>query len=202
MKERVIMHIDLDAFFAACEENRRPELKGKPVVVGADPKKGEGRGVVSTCNYPARKYGIHSGMPITWAYRRCAYAVFLPVDMALYGKTSRRVMHLFKKYAKKFEQTSVDEAFLDVSNLGYEKTEKLSREIKKELRERENLTCSIGIAPNMLLAKIASEFQKPNGLTTVRPYEVKMFLYTLPVRALLGVGPKMEVSLKKIGWVP
>ena len=108
-------------------------------------------------------------------------------------------MHLFNKLAKKFEQTSVDEAFLDLSDLNYEKAENLAGKIKKELNEKEKLSCSIGIAPNMLIAKIASDFQKPNGLTTVRPYEIKMFLLTLPVRSLPGIGPKMEASLKERG---
>ena len=199
--ERVILHLDLDAFFASCEEKRRPELRGRPVVVGADPKMGKGRGVVSTCNYEARKFGIHSAMPIIWAWRACPHAVFLPVDMRCYVETSQRVMQLAKeKFSRcKFEQASIDEATFDVSALGYEVGETYAREFKQELRKKESLTCSIGLAPNPLIAKIASDFQKPNGLTIVKPYEVKMFLYPLAARKLPGVGPKMEEALKKMG---
>ena len=200
-KERVILHLDLDAFFASCEEKRRPELKGRPVVVGSDPKEGKGRGVVSTCNYEARKYGIHSAMPISWAYKKAPWAVFLPVDMRYYVETSRRVMQLaMEKFSGcKFEQASVDEASIDVTAFSYDGAEKRAREFKQELKKEEALTCSIGLAPNPLIAKIASDFQKPDGLTVVKPYEVKMFLYPLPVRKLPGVGPKMDEALRKIG---
>lgn len=201
MKERVIMHIDLDAFFASCEEVRRPELRGRPVIVGADPKMGKGRGVVSTCNYEARKFGIHSAMPISWAWKRAPWAVFLPVDMNHYVETSSRVMQFARENFSgcKSELASIDEATFDVSPLGWERAEALAKEFKSALKQKEGLTCSIGIAPNPLVAKIASDFQKPDGLTPVKPHEVKMLLYPLHVRKLPGVGPKMEEALKKIG---
>ena len=200
-KNRIIIHIDLDAFFAACEEVRKPELRGKPVVIGADPKEGKGRGVVSTANYEARKYGIKSAMPISWAYRRCKHAIFLSVDMSYYAKVSQRIMNNLRNFSKKFEQVSIDEMYLDISDKvkDYEKAEKLSKNIKSIIYKNEKLTCSIGIAPNKLLAKIASDFKKPDGLIMVKPYEVKMFLYPLPVDKLQGVGPKTTVRLNDLG---
>lgn len=198
-REKIIMHIDLDAFFAACEENRHPELRGKPLVIGADPKKGKGRGVVSTANYAARKYGIHSGMPISWAYRKCKWANFRKPDIKYCTKISRRALARIKFKTRKSMQTSIDEVTLDVSHLTFKGAENLARQIKKELKQKEKLTCSIGIAPNIPIAKIASDFQKPDGLTPVKPYEVKMFLYPLSVRKLLGVGPKTQEALRKLG---
>ncbi len=197
--DKIIMHVDLDAFYAACEEQRSPELRGKPIIVGADPKEGKGRGVVSTCNYEVRKFGIHSGMPISWAYKRAPHAIYLPVDMAYYTKISQQIMQLLQKKVKKFEQISIDEAFLDISSLGYEGAEKLAKGMKAEIKKKFGLTCSIGISQNKLIAKIASDFQKPNGLTVVKPHEVKLFLYPLSVRKLIGVGPKTEAALKELG---
>src|SRR3989344_4481865 len=198
---RIILHLDLDAFFASCEEVRKQELRGRPVVIGADPKDGKGRGVVSTCNYEARKFGIHSAMPISWAFRACPHAIFLPVDMRYYMETSVRIMQQAReKFPEcKFELASIDEVTFDVSTFGFDGAEKLAREFKKELKKKEGLTCSIGLGPNALVAKIASDFQKPDGLTPVKPHEVKMFLYPLHVRKLPGVGPKMEEALKALG---
>jgi len=115
-QSRIILHVDMDQFFAAVEERMRPEIRGRPVVVGADPKEGKGRGVVSTCNYEARKYGIRSGMPITRAWRLCPEAVFLPVNIPLYLQVSNRIMEILSSYADKFESWGIDEAFLDVSS--------------------------------------------------------------------------------------
>ena len=193
--ERVIVHLDIDAFYAACEEIRKPELRGRPVVIGADPKEGKGRGVVSTCNYKAREYGIKSGMPISWAYRRCPQAVFLPVDMPYYMEVSHHIMGIIKRYGEKFEQVSIDEAYLQIAR-NYGDAERIASKLKKEIKEREKLTCSIGVGSNKLIAKIASDFKKPDGLTVVKPYEVKMFLYPLAVDKLLGVGPKTTAALE------
>ena len=197
---RIVFHIDMDAFFSAVEERENPELKGKPVVVGADPKGGKRRGVVSTCNYSARKYGIRSGMPISKAYGLCKDAVFLPVNFQLYWSASASIMQLLKKYAEKFQQSSVDEAFLEPKNADtYEDAERLAMKIKEEINEKERLTCSIGIGPNKLVAKIASDFKKPDGLTVVKPDEVGGFLSPMPVRKLYGVGPKTEAALNELG---
>lgn len=197
---RIILHIDMDAFFSAVEERENPALKGKPVVVGADPKQGKGRGVVSTCNYISRQYGIRSGMPISKAYRLCPTAVFLPVNFELYWKVSERIMNILRKYAEKFQQSSVDEAFLETNKVKtYEQAEKIAKKIKKDIFKKEKLTCSIGIGPNKLVAKISSDYRKPDGLTMVKPGEVQEFLWPLSVRKLYGVGPKTEYALNSMG---
>jgi DNA polymerase IV (DinB-like DNA polymerase) len=197
---KLILHVDLDAFYAAVEEREHPEYKGKPVVVGADPKGGAGRGVVATCNYAAREYGIHSAMPISIAYRKCPNCVFLPVNMELYAETSFRIMQLLRKHAETFEQVSIDEAYLDVSRLkSYEKAQKLALAIKKEVKDKEHLTCSIGIGPNKLIAKVASDFKKPDGLTVVTQDQALGFLGPQSVRVLRGVGPKTQFVLNRYG---
>lgn len=200
-KKRIIAHIDMDHFFTAVEERKRPELKGKPVVVGADPKEGKGRGVVSTCNYEARGFGVRSGMPISRAWKLCPSAIYLPVDYGLYVKVSNEIMEMLRKHTDKFEQWGIDEAFLDVTSKAgnYAEAEALARQVKNEIREKERLTCSIGIGPNKIIAKIASDVQKPDGLTVVREEEVERFLAPLPVRRLLWVGKKTEQKLKTIG---
>jgi DNA polymerase IV (DinB-like DNA polymerase) len=196
---RIIIHVDMDHFFTAIEERERPEIRGKPVVVGADPKKG--RGVVSTCNYEARKFGIRSGMPITRAYKLCPEAIFLPVNFQLYKKVSERIMAILRNYSDRLERWGLDEAFLDVSTKvrDYEGAEALAKRIKGEIYEGEGLTCSIGIGPNKLIAKVASDLNKPDGLTVVREEEAKDFLAPLPVRKLIGVGRKTERKMKELG---
>jgi DNA polymerase IV (DinB-like DNA polymerase) len=141
-KKRIILHVDMDHFFTAIEEREHPEFRGKPVVVGADPKEGRGRGVVSTCNYEARKFGVKSGMPISKAWKLCPQAVYLPVNYDLYEKVSERIMAILRKYADKFESWGIDEAFLDVSSKvkDYVEAEALARQIKKEIFEKERLT--------------------------------------------------------------
>lgn len=200
-KKRVIFHIDMDHFFTAIEEREHPEYKGEPVVVGANPKEGKGRGVVSTCNYEARKFGVRSGMPISKAWKLCPEAIYLPVNYELYVKVSNEIMDMLRKYSDKFEQWGIDEAFLDVTSKvkDYAEAEALARQIKKEIYEIERLTCSIGIGPNKLVAKIASDFQKPDGLTIVRGDETESFLAPLPARKLLWVGRKTEQKLKTLG---
>jgi DNA polymerase IV (DinB-like DNA polymerase) len=200
-KKRVIFHLDMDHFYTAVEEREHPEYKGKPVIVGADPKEGMGRGVVSTSNYEARKVGVKSGMPISRAWKLCQEAVFLPPNFPLYIRVSNEIMDIARKYAEKFEQWGIDEAFLDVTSKvkDYPKAEALAKQIKREISEKEQLTCSIGIGPNKLTAKIASDFQKPDGLTIVKEGEVERFLEPLPVRKLLWVGRKTEAKLKTLG---
>jgi DNA polymerase IV (DinB-like DNA polymerase) len=200
-KKRVIFHLDMDHFYTAVEEREHPEYKGKPVIVGADPKEGMGRGVVSTSNYEARKVGVKSGMPISRAWKLLQEAVFLPPNFPLYIRVSNEIMDIARKYAEKFEQWGIDEAFLDVTSKvkDYPKAEALAKQIKREISEKEQLTCSIGIGPNKLTAKIASDFQKPDGLTIVKEGEVERFLEPLPVRKLLWVGRKTEAKLKTLG---
>jgi DNA polymerase IV (DinB-like DNA polymerase) len=198
---RIILHMDMDHFYTAVEERERPEYKGKPVVVGADPKEGKGRGVVSTSNYEARKVGVKSGMPISRAWKLCPEAIYLLPNFPLYIKVSKEIMEIARKYADKFEQWGIDEAFFDVSRRvkDYGEAEALAMQIKREVKEKEQLTCSIGIGTNKLIAKIASDHQKPDGLTIIKEDEAEAFLAPLPARRLLWVGHKTEAKLKKIG---
>jgi DNA polymerase IV (DinB-like DNA polymerase) len=198
---RIILHMDMDHFFTAVEEREHPEYKGKPVVVGADPKQGKGRGVVSTSNYEARKSGVRSGMPISRAWKLCPEAVYLPPNFPLYIEASLKIMDIARKYADKFEQWGIDEAFLDVSGRvkDYAEAEALAKQIKREILEKERLTCSIGVGPNKLVAKVASDYQKPDGLTVVKEDQAEQFLVPLPVRKLLWVGRKTEAKLKAMG---
>jgi len=200
-RNRIIFHVDMDQFFAAVEERERPEIRGKLVIVGADPKEGKGRGVVSTCNYDARKYGVKSGLPITRAWQLCPEAVYLPVNYSLYQKVSARIMAILQGYSDKFERWGLDEAFLDVTSRvkNFEEAKKLAQKIKKEVYEKERLTCSIGVGPNKLVAKIGSDFKKPGGLTVVRGEDAKAFLSPLRVRKLLWVGRKTESRLNMMG---
>ncbi|UCC33836.1 MAG: DNA polymerase IV [Candidatus Bathyarchaeota archaeon] len=198
---RVIIHVDMDHFYSAVEERRNPEYEGRPVIVGADPKDGKGRGVVSTCNYEAREFGVRSGMPISRAWKRCPNAVYLRPDFKLYGKTSSRIMAILRKYADKFEQWGFDEAFLDISSRArnFVEAKEIAEAIKQEIYEEEGLTCSVGVGPNKLVAKMASDFKKPDGLTVVTDEAVRDFLAPLPVRKLLWVGKKTERRLNEMG---
>lgn len=200
-KKRIIFHVDMDHFFTAVEERLRTELKDKPAIVGADPRGGRGRGVVSTSNYEARKFGVRSGMPISRAWKLCPQGVYLPVNMPLYVKVSDRIMTILSEYGDKFEQWGIDEAFLDVTSKadGYAEALILAREIKKQIVVREGLTCSVGVSYNKLIAKIASEMQKPDGLTIVKEEDAVKFLASLPVRRLLWVGKKTEAVLGAMG---
>jgi DNA polymerase IV (DinB-like DNA polymerase) len=198
---RVILHVDLDAFYASVEQRENPMLRGLPLIIGADPKEGKGRGVVVACSYEARKYGLHSGQPISRAYKLCPNGTYVPPNLALYGQVSNDVMSRLKKYADKFEQVSVDEAYLDVTDSCKHNggSVELAKRIKAELKEQEGLSCSVGIAPNKSTAKIASDFQKPNGLTHVETGQVKQFLAPLPVSKISGVGKKTEHALNQLG---
>ena len=197
---RIILHLDMDSFYASVEIREHPDLSGKPVVVGADPMEGHGRGVVSTASYEARKYGIHSAMPISRAYRLCPEAIFIPPHFDLYEKTSARVMAILANYSERVEQVSIDEAYLDLTSLGtFAHAKEAAIRIKNEILEKENLTCSVGIGPSKIMAKIASDYKKPDGLTVVRPEEVEEFLSPLPVGRIPGVGKKTARELHEMG---
>jgi DNA polymerase IV (DinB-like DNA polymerase) len=194
------MHVDLDAFFPSVEVRANPELKGKPVVVGADPKEGKGRGVVSSSSYEARKYGVKSAMPISKAWRLCPDCVYLRPNFRLYIEASNSIMKILKSHADKFEQGGIDEAYLDVSSKvkNFDEARDLAGRIMDEVFSKENLTCSIGVGPNKMVAKIASDFKKPFGLTVIEEKDVKGFLFPLKARSLPGVGPKTEARLKEL----
>src|SRR5215468_6226773 len=201
---RIIVHVDMDAFYAAVEERYSPALRGLPVAVGADPKEGRGRGVITTANYLARKYGIHSALPIARAWRLAEAArrrgepatVFIRPNFTLYRDVSARIMQIFERAADAFEEASIDEAYLDVSSReNFPAAIEHMTNLKAEIREKEGLGCSFGIGPNKLIAKIASGYQKPDGLTVVVPDTVQQFLDPLTIRVIPGIGPKGEAFL-------
>ena len=196
-----IIHCDLDAFFAAVEQRDRPELRGRPVIVGADPRGGRGRGVVSTASYEARRFGVGSAMPISQAYRLCPQGVYLPVNMEKYGAVSRQVLEVLRRYTDELEPISIDEAFLDVTGSlrAFGDGETIARRLKTDIVRETSLTASVGVATSKLVAKIASDLRKPDGLVVVPPGGETAFLAPLPVRRLWGVGPKMEESLATLG---
>ena len=203
---RIIAHLDMDAFFAAIEERDKPHLKGLPIVVGADPMDGRGRGVVSTANYKAREYGIRSALPISIAWRLSQKAkkenkpeaVFLSVNFEKYKKASESISKIVRQFAEVVEEASIDEFYFDLSESGsFEKAGRICERIKKEIKVRENLTASAGIGPNKLIEKLASDSKKPDGLTIIKKNEVEAFLEKMPIRAIPGIGPKTEELLKK-----
>ena len=198
---RTILHVDMDAFYAAVEERDRPELRGKPVIIGADPKGGAGRGVVSTASYAARRFGVASAMPISTAWRLCPQGVFIAPDMAKYSQVSKQIRVVFEAFTDLVEPISVDEAFLDVtaSVRLFGDGETIARKIKARIRDETKLTASVGVATAKLIAKIASDLKKPDGLVVVPPGTERAFLAPLPVRRLWGIGPKMEERLAKLG---
>jgi DNA polymerase IV (DinB-like DNA polymerase) len=197
--ERIILHVDMDSFFASVEVRNNPDLAGLPVVVGANPKGGSGRGVVCTCSYEAREYGIRSAMPISEAYVRCPDAVYLPVRHALYSEVSADIMQAIRPFADAFAQVSVDEAYCDISSCGsYAAAGTIGRKIKNLVRDRQKITCSVGIGPNKIIAKIASDYRKPDGMTIVQPDEAVAFLAPLPVRKIPGIGKKAEERLSSL----
>ncbi len=200
MKNNVIIHIDMDAFFAAIEQRDNMLLRGKPVVIGADPKDGKGRGVVATCSYEARKFGIHSAMPISEAYRRCKSAYFLQGDMKKYKKVSNQIFELLYDFTDMLEPVSIDEAFLDITGSFhfYHSPFNTGKAIKDRIQKELNLNASIGIAPIKMAAKIASDLSKPNGLVEVKESEMLNFLWELPIDRLWGVGLKTKILLNKL----
>ena len=205
---RIIAHIDMDAFFAAVEERDNPQWKGMPIVVGADPMGGKGRGVVSTANYAARAYGIHSALPISTAWQLAEAArtagkpavIFAGSGFERYAEVSGHIMDIIRSHVPLTEQASIDEAYMDVSFCGsYKKAEALCEKIKKEIKDKKGLTCSVGIGPNKLVAKIASGFKKPDGMTVLELQDVEAFFEKLPVRSIPGIGPKTESALAQEG---
>ena len=199
MQPRTILHVDLDAFFAAVEQRDRPELRGKPVVVGGGgPNQ---RGVVSAASYEARRFGIHSAMPLREAGRRCPDAVFLPVDGRKYLQVSRDVMAILRRYTPLVEPISIDEAFLDVTGsrelFGDGPT--IAQAIKDAVRDEIQLTISVGVATTKLVAKIASDLEKPDGLVVVPPGEEAAFMAPLDIGRLWGVGEKTATALREYG---
>lgn len=199
--DRVILHIDMDAFFAAIEQREHPELKNKPVIVGADPKRGKGRGVVSTCSYEARKFGVHSALPISQAYKLCPQGIYVPPNGRLYSQVSRDIFKLFYEFTDQVEPLSIDEAFLDIS--GSIKLFGSGRIIGEKLKEmvcqKQSLNASVGIAPNKFIAKIASDLEKPDGLVIVEKNKIQDFLNPLPISKLWGAGEKTIEKLNKLG---
>lgn len=193
----VILHMDMDAFFASVELKRRPELAGKPIVVGGsgDPTR---RGVVSTASYEARKFGVHSAMPLMTARRLCPGCVFLPVDYAEYSRVSSIIKSVLLEFSPLMEDVGIDEAYLDISACAGGPRE-TALAVKKRIFEATGLTCSVGIAPNKLLAKIASDLNKPDGLTEIGPGDVERLIWPLAARKLPGIGPKTETYLKGLG---
>ncbi len=194
---RVIAHIDMDAFFASVEAHDDPSLKGKPVIVGGDMK----RGVASAASYEARVFGVHSAMPLFQARRLCPNGVFLPVRMERYVEVSRVVMRCLGEFSPLVEQVSVDEAFVDLTGTGhlFGDPERAARSMKARISERTSLTCSIGVSVSKLVAKIASDMNKPDGLTIVPPAEVARFLAALPVKKVPGIGEKGAEELAALG---
>ncbi|MEW8195412.1 MAG: DNA polymerase IV [Candidatus Thiodiazotropha sp.] len=199
MSQRLLMHIDLDAFFASIEQRDHPEYQGRPLVVGAEPGK---RGVVATCSYEARRYGVRSAMPISEATRRLPpETIYLRPSMSRYGEVSQQIMQALEGISPAVEKVSVDEAFLDIS--GMERLigppEAIGRRAKSVILECVGLTASVGIGPNRLIAKLASDYQKPDGLTIVLADQVRAFLDPQPLAVLRGLGVKSAPILQRIG---
>lgn len=200
----MVFHIDFDYFYAQCEEIRTPELKSKPVCVCVFSDRGGDSGAIATANYTAREFGVKSGIPITFAKRRLKErtdAVFLPVDFDYYVEMSERAMEIMKKFADIFEYVGKDEAYLDVTNRvegDFDKASHLAQQIKNSIREKTKLSCSIGVSPNKLISKIASDYRKPDGLTIVVPEKVKEFLEPLKIRSIPGIGKKTETKFSEM----
>jgi len=198
MAQRWIFHVDMDAFFVSVEELLDPNLKGKPVIVGGDP---DGRGVVSAASYEARKYGIHSAMPIARAKRLCPHAIFLRGRHGVYGVYSDRVFNILSKYTPDIERTSIDEGYLDMT--GFERVHgailDVAHRMKDEIKSRTGLNASFGISSNKLISKIASDCAKPNGILLIRPDYEKTFLAPLRIERLPGVGKVMQEKLRSFG---
>lgn len=188
-----ILHMDIDAFFASVEQLDRPELRGKPVIVGGTGN----RGVVSTCSYEARKYGVRSAMPVALARKKCPNGIYLPVRYERYAEKSAEIREIFSGYTKRYQTVGLDEAYLDVSH--YDNAVPIAREIKRRVRRETGLTCSIGLSYNMALAKIASDLKKPDAFVIIRPEQALEILRPLPIGTLHGVGKKSQELLAKKG---
>lgn len=198
---RTILHVDMDAFYASVEQRDHPELRSKPLIVGSDPKGGKGRGIVATCSYEARKFGVHSAQPISQAWRMCPQGIYVQPDMPKYARASECVMRVLLDFSDLVEQVSIDEAFLDVtgSRRLFGDGASIARKIKDRIRSEQRLTASVGVAANKFVAKVASDLRKPDGLVVVEPGREEEFLAPLPVSRLWGVGEKTAALLKDIG---
>ncbi len=198
MPERIVLHVDMDAFYAAVEQRDHPELRGKPVIVGGTP---QGRGVVATASYEARVFGVRSAMPAATAVRLCPQGVFLRPDFRSYQDASGQVMAILARYSDLIEQVSIDEAFLDLAGhaADFAEARQIALRIKRDIASDVGLTASVGVGPNKFLAKLGSDHQKPNGLVVVTPDQAEEFLAPLPVGRLWGVGPKTAKRLEGIG---
>lgn len=194
---RWIMHVDMDAFFASVEQLDNPDLRGKPVIVGGQ----SCRGVVSTCSYEARRYGVHSAMSMAEARKLCPHGEYVPVRMRRYQEVSQKIMSIFHDFTPLVEQLSIDEAFLDVSGMEklYHNTEEIGWLIKKRIAAETGLTASVGLAPNKFLAKMASDLQKPDGFTIIRHAEAAKFITDFPVTKIFGIGRMAEKFLLQYG---
>lgn len=203
MAERILFHVDMDAFYASVHAREDPMLRDVPLVIGADPRGGRGRGVVSTCNYAARRFGLHSAMPISKAFALCPRATFLRPDFNKYKPASQDVMATLGRYADVLQQVGLDEAYLDVTQASggsWRRAANLARSLQAAVKRETGLGCSIGVAPNKSVAKIASDYRKPHGVTVVRPDDVTHFLDALPVRLINGCGPKTSARLEEWGF--
>jgi DNA polymerase IV len=197
-RNRRILHCDMDCFYAAVHMRDDPSLQGKPVVIGGRP---ESRGVVAAASYEVRRYGVHSAMPSSRAIRLCPEAIFIPPDFRRYARESEKIFAIYREITPLVQAVSIDEAYLDVTDhLGEAgSATAVAKEIRRRVREERGLTVSVGVGPNRLIAKIASDFDKPDGLTVVPPGRVQVFLDPLPVRRLHGVGPATERALAEMG---
>jgi nucleotidyltransferase/DNA polymerase involved in DNA repair len=198
---RTILHVDMDAFYAAVEVREDPSLAGRPVVIGADPRGGRGRGVVSTASYEARQFGVGSAMPISEAYRRCPQAAYIRPRMSLYGEISKRVFDIFRGYTDSIEPLSLDEAFLDVtaSRALFGDGPRIAASIKRDIRTRERLTASVGVAASKYVAKVGSDLEKPDGLVVVPPGQEAEFLAPLEIARLWGAGARAQERFRHLG---
>jgi DNA polymerase-4 len=198
---RRILHVDMDAFYASVEQRDRPELRGRPVIVGADPRGGHGRGVVAACSYEARRFGVHSALPISQAWKRCRHGVYLRPRFERYSQVSGQIMEIFRRFTELVEPLSVDEAFLDVTGSAtlMGSAPEIARAIKQEVHRETGLTASVGIATNKFLAKLASDLEKPDGMVLVPDEALERFLEKMPIERLWGVGPKTAPRLKRLG---
>lgn len=198
---RKILHIDMDAFYASVEIRENPQLRGKPVVIARHPRESGGRGVVTTASYEARKYGIHSAMPAQKAYELCPHAIFIPGRYDLYRQISRQVREIFRKYTDLIEPLSLDEAYLDVTENkpNIKSATIIAHRIQKDIWEKLRLTCSAGVSYNKFIAKVASDFKKPAGITVIPPEDAHNFLMALPIEKFYGVGTKTVERMHELG---
>ena len=198
---RKIIHIDMDAFFASVEIRDNPKLKGKPVIIGSDPRQTGGRGVVSTCSYEARAFGVHSAMSSKEAYERCPQAIFISGNYEKYKTVGLEIRAIFKRYTDLIEPMSIDEAYLDVTEnkLGIKSAVKIARLIQQDIWQELHLTASAGVSYNKFLAKMASDYQKPHGLTVILPDQAEDFLKQMDIAKFHGVGKKTVKRLHEMG---